>query len=158
MTFISLYVLLFNGTASILPQTNFTYISKEHKKQALYTYVILRSDCHQLFFHAVTDVQTFDKLVNSLFSHLLVCASQRFQSLVRMRISLAPKNGLNSLGNYCPGIFEVGFKLFFVQDELAKTLQCALNSDAVCSRATSEPRTAEWHWQYRGFPHCSRNQ
>ena len=66
MTFISLYVLLFNGTASILPQTNFTYISKEHKKQALYTYVILRSDCHQLFFHAVTDVQTFDKLVNSL--------------------------------------------------------------------------------------------
>jgi hypothetical protein len=86
------------------------------------TRVVVGSDVHELCLHAVAHVKSLDKLVDSLFVHLLVGAGESLQCLVGMRISLAAQYSLDGFSHHCPCIVEVGGNLLFVEDEFAQAL------------------------------------
>ena len=97
-----------------------------------YSRIVVGSDVHELSLHTVAHVETLDKLVDSLFVHLLVGACEGFQCLIRMRIGLAAQYCLYGLCHYSPCVVEVGCYLLLDEDELAQSLECALEgNDAV---------------------------
>lgn len=75
--------------------------------------------------------------MNGLLGHVLVGAGKRLQSLIRMWVSLATQDGLNGFCHYRPGVVEVFLQLLFMKNELAKSLQSALNgNNAMTERYT----------------------
>ena len=102
-------------------------------KLGLDTGVVERSDSHQFCLYCVADVECLNELVDALLCHVLVCTCECLESLVRMRISLATENGLDGFSHDSPCIVEVFLQLLLVEDELAQTLQCALDGDDAVS-------------------------
>ena len=97
--------------------------------------VVVRRYGHEFRLHAVAHVECLDEFVDCLFGHVLVGACERLQSLVWMRVCLTTEDGLDGFCHYCPCVVEVFLELLLVEDELAQTLECALDSDyAVAER------------------------
>ena len=67
--------------------------------------------------------------MDGFLGHVLVGACERLQSLVWMWVCLATEDGLDGFCHYSPCVVEVFLELILVEDELAQTLECALDSD-----------------------------
>ena len=68
-------------------------------------------------------------MVYGLLGHLLVGARQRLQGLIGVGVGLAAQDGLYGLGHHGPGLLQVVAQALLVQDELAQSLQRALEGD-----------------------------
>ena len=88
----------------------------------LNTCIIAWCDGHELCLYAVADLQLLDKLMDSLFRHMLVGTGQGLQCFIGMRIGLTTENGLDGFSHNSPIVLKVVIDSLLVEKQLAQPL------------------------------------
>ena len=88
-----------------------------------------RRDGTQFLLDGIIDVECVNEAGYALRSHALIGARERFERLVGVGVALSAEDSLYALGDDRPGILQILAQLLLVENELAQSLESAVESD-----------------------------